>query len=99
MVNSEKDKPREQSQKILVERSKNKFVGSSNYFNWIEHLTQTPIEDFRKLVIDIILAPYLINVRKLSNLEESYMIIRNWLDKCNELRTLYNYRNVEYRIN
>ena len=27
------------------------------------------------------------------------MIIRNWLDKCNELRTLDNYRNFEYRIN
>ena len=89
-----------QRQKILVERSKNKFVGSSNNYSWIEHhLLQTSIEDFRKLVIDIILAPYLINVRKLSNLEESYMIIRNWLDKCNELRTLDNYRNVEYRIN
>jgi len=86
-----------QRQKIRVERSKNKFVGSSNYYTGIEHLTQTPIEDFRKLVIDIILAPYLINVRKLS-FEESYTIIRNWLDKCNELR-LDNYRNFEYRIN
>ena len=67
-----------QRQKILVERSKNKFVGSSNNYSWIEHhLLQTSIEDFRKLVIDIILAPYLINIRKLSNLEESYMIIRN----------------------
>ena len=24
-----------QRQKILVERSKNKFVGSNNYYNWI----------------------------------------------------------------
>jgi hypothetical protein len=30
--------------------------------------------------------------------EESYSIIKNWLDKCNELRTLDNYRNFEYRI-
>ena len=87
-----------QRQKILVERSKNKFVGSSNYYSWIEHLTQTPIEDFRKLVIDIILAPYLINIRKLLNLEESYTIIRDWLDKCNKLRRLDNQRNFEYRI-
>ena len=74
-INQEK-----QSQKILVEKSKNKFVGSSNYFNWIEHLTQTPIEDFRKLVIRFVLAPYLINVRKCS-CEESYTIIKNCLDK------------------
>jgi non-catalytic primase subunit PriX-like protein len=90
-----------QREKLLIERSKNKnkFVGSSsNYYNWIEHLIQKPIEDFRKLVIDLILAPYLINVRKLSH-SESYTIIKNWLDKCNELRKLDNYRNfVNYRI-
>ena len=87
-----------QRQKILVERSINKFDGSSNYYIWIENLIQTPIEDFRKLVIGIILAPYLINVRKLS-FEESYTIIINWLDKCNELKRLDNNRNFESRIN
>jgi hypothetical protein len=90
-----------QRQKILIERSKNKnkFVGSSsNYYFWVEHLIQTPIPDFRKLVIDLILAPYLINVRKLSY-QESYAIIRNWLDKCNDLNKIDNYRNFEARIN
>ena len=86
-----------QRQKILVERSKNKFIGSSNYYSWIEHLIQTSIEDYRKLVIDLILAPYLINIRKISY-QESYTIIKNWLDKCNELRTVDNYKNFEYRI-
>jgi hypothetical protein len=87
-----------QRQKILIERSKNKFVGSSsNYYIWIENLIQTPIEDYRKLVIDLVLAPYLINIRKLS-FEESYTTIKNWLDKCNELQRLDNYRNFEYRI-
>ena len=93
-----------QRQKILVERSKNKnkllFVGSSsNYYIWIENLIQTPIEDFRKLVIDIILAPYLVNVKQLSSFEESYTIIINWLDKCSELKRLDNKRNFESRIN
>jgi hypothetical protein len=87
-----------QRQKILVERSKNK-LDSKNYYPWIEHLLlQTPIEDFRKLVIDLILAPYLINIKKLSY-SESYTIIKDWLDKCNELKRLDNYRNFEYRIN
>jgi hypothetical protein len=89
-----------QRQKLLVERfkNKNKFVGSSsNYYSWIENLIQTPIPDYRKLVIDLVLAPYLINVRKLSY-QESYTIIKNWLDKCNELEHLDNYRNFEYRI-
>jgi len=39
----------------------------------------------------------LINIRQLSY-QESYAIIRNWLDNCNELRTLDNYRNFDYRI-
>ena len=91
-----------QRQKILVERFKNKnklFVSSSsNYYPWIEQLIQTPIPDFRKLVIDIVLAPYLINIKRLSY-EESYTIIKNWLNKCHELERLDNYRNFEYRIN
>jgi len=87
-----------QRQKILVERSENKFIGSSNYYSWVEHLIQTPIPDYRKLTIDLVLAPYFINIRKLS-FEESYTIIKNWLDKCNELQILDNYRNFEYRIN
>jgi hypothetical protein len=86
-----------QRQKISIERSKNKFVGSCNYYSWIEHLLNTSIEDYRKLVVDIILAPYLINVRQLSY-EESYRIIKDWLDKCNDIKRLDNYRNFEYRI-
>ena len=45
----------------------------------------------------MILAHYLINVRKLSY-EESYTIIKNWLDRCDKLENLDNYRNFEYRI-
>ena len=45
----------------------------------------------------MILTPYLINVRKLSY-EESYTIIKNWLDRCDKLENLDNYRNFEYRI-
>jgi hypothetical protein len=77
--------------------NKKYYNNNSNYIPWIEHLLQSPIEDYRKLVIDLILAPYLINVRKLS-FEESYHIIKEWLDKCNELKRLDNYRNFEYRI-
>jgi hypothetical protein len=87
-----------QIQKILNERSKNKNkINTENYYSWIEHLLNTSIQDFRKLVIDLVLAPYLINVKNLS-FEESYNIIKNWVDKCNELNKLDNYRNFEYRI-
>lgn len=62
-----------------------------HYYQWIEKLLQTPIEDFRKLVLWRILYPYLINVRKLSD-DESFYILKQWLDKCNLLRKLdFNY--------
>jgi Primase X len=46
-----------------------------------------PISDYRKLVVWRILAPYLINVKKLSD-KESFDTINQWLLKCNELRRL-----------
>ena len=78
-----------QRQKILEERSKNKnkFVGSSNYYRYIELLLQTPIENFRKWVLWQILCPYLVNIRKLSE-NDSFQILKEWLNKCNSLRKL-----------
>src|SRR5829696_7622304 len=85
-------------QKLLNKKSNNNNIHDHKYYSWIENLIQTPIEDFRKLVINIILSPYLINVKQLS-FEESYTLIRNWLDKCNSLQKLDNYSNfVNYRI-
>jgi hypothetical protein len=90
-------------QKILHERKRrnqnNNIISiNNNYYEWIEQLLQTPIEDYRKIIVDLILAPYLISIRKLS-FEESYTSIKNWLDKCNALQKLDNYRNFEFRIN
>jgi hypothetical protein len=68
--------------------------------SWIEKLLQTPIDDYRKFVIWRILAPYLINVRKCSE-DEAYNVIRNWLDKCSQLRKLNFSSNylIKYNIN
>jgi hypothetical protein len=66
---------------------------------WIEKILLYPFEDCRKIVVDLILAPYLITIRKMSY-DESYQVIREWLDKCNSLQKLDNYSNfVNYRIN
>jgi hypothetical protein len=58
-----------------------RFVG------WIDNLLQTPITDQRKYCIWRILAPYLVNVKQLSN-EEAYNIIITWLDGCSKLERL-----------
>ena len=58
-----------------------------NYYEWIEKLLDTGIEDCRKTCVGLILAPYLIHVKGLS-FETSRQIIKNWLQKCDSLRKL-----------
>jgi non-catalytic primase subunit PriX-like protein len=58
--------------------------GNSCKINWIETLLQTPIGDYRKQAVDLIIAPYLIIVRRLSQPDVSN-IINLWLDKCDEV--------------
>jgi hypothetical protein len=50
-------------------------------------LLQIPITDHRKYALWRIVAPYLINIRKLSH-EDALSIIKDWLDKCNKLKPL-----------
>ena len=53
-----------------------------------------PFPDYRKLIINLILTPYLVVIKKLSY-EDSSQIINNWLQKCDLLRKLdFNARNL-----
>jgi hypothetical protein len=57
-------------------------------YQWIEKkLLQTPIADHRKHTIDLVLAPFLIVIKRLS-FEESYSIIKDWIGKCNRTERL-----------
>ena len=67
---------------------------------WVEKLLQTPIDDYRKFARWRILVPYLIKIRHISE-NETYDIVRSWLDKCHSLRRLDfnpNYM-IKYNIN
>jgi hypothetical protein len=96
-----------QRQKILNMRRRNEIRNSNNsnyntynyYYTWIEEkILANSFPDYRKIIVDLILAPYLINIKKMSY-QESYQVIREWLDKCNSLKKLDNYSNfVNYRI-
>jgi hypothetical protein len=55
---------------------------------WIERLLQTPIADYRKHTRDLIIIPYLIVCKGMTDRNEIYDIVMNWADKCNELRRL-----------
>jgi hypothetical protein len=61
------------------------FSGSTT--PWIEKLLETPIDDYRKNAVSLILAPYLINIKKLSY-GDAFNITNSWLSKCGELRQL-----------
>jgi hypothetical protein len=77
-------KREQQGRQKVVRRDK---FDNSNNINWIDKLLQTPISDYRKLTIWHILAPYLMTKRRLSY-NEAYIIILEWLDKCDKLREL-----------
>lgn len=49
--------------------------------DWIERLLRNPIPDVRQRVVYLVLAPYLVNVKKLE-VEEAYKIILNYIDRC-----------------
>jgi hypothetical protein len=93
-----------QRQKILMrlKRQQNNYKNTTSinyYYEWIEtKILANPFPDCRKIIVDLILAPYLINIKKISY-DESYRVIKEWLDKCNNLKKLDNYQNfVNYRI-
>jgi hypothetical protein len=55
---------------------------------WIETvLSHTPIEDYRKITVALILSRYLINVKRL-DYNQAYSIIWQWLDRCASLKKL-----------
>ena len=60
---------------------------NSQSTEWIEKLLKIPIEDFRKTSVSLILAPYIINIKKLSY-KESFDILIEWLQKCDSIRKL-----------
>jgi hypothetical protein len=54
---------------------------------WIENLLTMSLSDNRKYCIWRILAPYLVNVKKLTDKEASH-IIREWLKKCHLVKSI-----------
>jgi Primase X len=70
-------------------------ISRGNVIPWIEKLLDTPIDDYRKNAVNLILAPYLINVRKVSY-DAALNIINSWLGKCGELRQLD--QNFDYTV-
>jgi hypothetical protein len=85
-----------QKLRILKLRNAQKFKSTYRYFNsssreyeWIENsLLRIPIADHRKHSLNLLLAPFLINVKKFSH-DESYSIMLNWIMLCDDVRNLH----------
>jgi hypothetical protein len=54
---------------------------------WIDKLLQTAIEDYRKHAVALILAPYLLTIKRMSS-DQAYNTIGHWLSTCNSVRRL-----------
>ena len=54
---------------------------------WIEILLDTPIHDYRKYTIRRIIAPYLINIRRLAY-DDAFNLTKNWLNNCDKVKPL-----------
>jgi Primase X len=52
---------------------------------WIEILLDIPIADYRKEAIRRIVAPYLINIRKLAY-DDAFNVAKDWLNNCDKIR-------------
>jgi hypothetical protein len=76
-------------------QTENHYAFRANTIAWIEKLLQTPIQDYRKNAVSLILAPYLINVKKVSY-DAALNIINSWLSKCGKLRQLD--QNFDYML-
>jgi hypothetical protein len=78
-----------QEQKIGFYRDSNyqSAISMPKSYQWIETLLQKPILDHRKSTIDLLLAPYLVNIRYLS-FDQAYSIISDWTMRCNTIRVL-----------
>jgi hypothetical protein len=97
---NEKIKELKRQKELSKYQSNTTKTKTSNSIQWIDKLLQNPIEDYRKNAVSLILAPYLINIKKMS-VVDAFSTIKEWLNKCALLRSLdsnFSYR-VKYALN
>lgn len=76
---------------------------NNNITAWIEKLLQTPIADDRQVTRDLVIVPYLIVRKGMTDVGEIEAVVMRWADMCNEIEPLRpSYRgfvqDLRYRI-
>jgi hypothetical protein len=59
------------------------FTTNNQAISWIEKLLITPLPDYRKMMIWLVLSRYLINVRGMTY-KDAFSLIKKWVIRCNE---------------
>ena len=71
-----------------VSNSSTNFNSIPKCYQWIEDkLLKTPIPDYRKITVDLVLVPFFIVIKKFS-VNQTFDIIKEYLIKCHELQPL-----------
>lgn len=74
----------EMAKGIKLEEKRAIAAETSGSYAWIEQLLKTPIPDVRHRTVNLILAPYLTNVRKLDEDAASKIIIE-YIERCKQM--------------
>lgn len=72
------------AKKIKLPEIKTELKADSGAYRWIEKVLATPIHDVRHRTVNLILAPYLVNVRGMSE-DQAASVILEYIEKCKEL--------------
>ncbi|MDE1768489.1 MAG: DNA primase noncatalytic subunit PriX [Candidatus Micrarchaeota archaeon] len=90
--------PKELPKRIIAEAKtiklpevKVNFAKSEGSYRWIETLLATPIADVRHRTVNLVLAPYLTNIKGLSD-DDAAKVILDYIEKCKTI-------NPDTRIN
>jgi len=71
----------------MFPRRRGGVKGARNEIKWIEKLMERPVDDGRHRLLWLVIAPYLVNVKKLG-LEEAYEEAWRYFQKCDRVRRL-----------
>jgi hypothetical protein len=91
-IKDERRRLERRQQQLQNSNNSNHYVFQTNSipksYLWIEsRLLQTAIPDHRKYTVELLLAPYLINIKHLPA-GYAYSLTKHWTSKCNALRRL-----------
>ena len=86
-----------QKDKIKMYKQYPRRYHNNRTIHWIEVLHTMAVSDCRKRIIRLILAPYTVNIKKLS-FQDSIVWIKEWAEICNQARPFERGYNVDQQI-